>query len=87
MDYAPVKLGDVLDGSLSETTLSNIITVASDKTHILQTTSFDIPVNTLINEEFLAFRIARDGRVGNTLDTVAASVYLFDMEVTGILWN
>lgn len=87
LEYAPVKIGDVLQNTITGTFLSNIVTVGAASDDVLQQTTFSIPINTLVNDEYLAIRIFREGGAGNVDDTLAADVYLVDIAATGNFWK
>ncbi len=86
VDFAEVKIGDVIDGTIPESGLADV-QAAPAVINTLTTTSFSIPVESLVPGEFLAARFFRDATAGNPDDTLAGNVIIFNVTVEGTIWH
>jgi len=83
---APVKVGDVLGGALSEAIQAQLQAVPG-VANTLAATSLSMPVNSLLAGEFLTLKIERDATGGNLDDTLANLAYLVNVRLLGWFWN
>lgn len=82
---APVRLGDTLDGSLTDALQTQIITAPG--IDVLVENQFDYDVSSLVPGDFLAFSLFRDATGGNPDDTLAGNVNIVLMAVEGTFWR
>jgi len=87
MDIAEVKLGDVLDGSATETNYSKIETVGTADAGVLKKTSFLISAPTLVPGEFLGFSFFRDATAGNGDDNFTGAITIVKTVWEGYFWE
>lgn len=87
LDVVQVKLGDTIDGSLTEQSFSEIIEIGTSDSGVLRKTSFDIDVSDLIEGEFIALSYFRDATAGNTDDTFNGSISILKTDVIGYFWR
>ena len=87
MEYVRKVDGDVLDGSLSGIVVSSIETVPLNSANVSFRSSLELTVVNFLPGEVLAYSIFRDGTAGNPDDTLASSIYLESVAITGHFWR
>jgi hypothetical protein len=85
-NFAPVSIGDLLDGSLAETLQAQV--VAAPAVDTLVENSFDFDISSLTAGDLVAFSLFRDATGGNDPpDTLAGNVEIVMMHVEGTFWR
>lgn len=84
--HADIKNGSVINGSLSDTTISHIIPAATTA-YALAVETFEIPVYNLVPGEFKAIKLKRDATNGNPDDTLNDDVFVLDATLSGTFWR
>ncbi len=87
VNFASIKVGDILDGSASDSLLTAIIAQGAFTAQELIETPFSLPIPTLLENELLALTVFRDATGGNADDTYGGDVYMVDLHVTGLFWR
>ena len=85
VNYAYIKPGNTLNGTLTQFSLANVQT--APLTNVTARTTFQVPVNTVVPGDMIAIRVFRDARGSNPQDTLAASIALFNTQLTGLFWK
>lgn len=80
-----VKLGDTLDGTLSDSLQTKIVTAPA--VEVLTQDFFDFDVSALLPGEFLAVSLFRNATGGNPDDTLAGAVTLVTVDIVGTFWR
>lgn len=88
VDYLPLKAGAVLDGSLADTRIAQLISglIATDQFK-LRSSTFEIPVSTLNPSDLLGLRYFRDASGANADDTWPTSIVIVATRITGRFWR
>lgn len=81
--------GDVLTGTLTEATKTEIVTIASPGVNdeLKAIVEFEIDMDNVLPNNLIPFAIGRDATAGNANDTLAGAVYLVDIQVFGVAWR
>ena len=87
LDVVPIALGDTVNGSLAETSYSQIETVGTSDANVLKKTSFEIDVSTLKEGEFFALSYFRNAQAGNTDDNFTGTVQIIKVDMVGYFWR
>jgi len=83
----PVQLGDILNGTLSEQSLSKIETISTTDALVLRKTSFELNVSDLTPGEFIAVSYFRDATGGNVDDTFSSNIRIVKLDMFGTFWR
>lgn len=86
VDFAIITEGDIIDGTLPESRVSQIITVPGTLRTLVRTI-FDIPVNNIIPKDSLGIRIFRDATGSNLDDTLVGNIVLVETRLFGHFWR
>jgi len=84
--YVTLPASSVLNGTATDTRLTNIVAVPGVAKTIV-TSTFDIPVYSLVTEDLIGFSLYRDATAGNPDDTLAASIVIVDVHVHAYFWK
>jgi len=84
--YTKADVGDVFDGTFSETILSDITSVAGSAGQSYQTT-FTLPISDMVPDDLLGLALFRDATGGNLDDTFASSISLIQVSLDGYFWR
>ena len=87
MDIAEVKIGNTLNGTISETNYAKVETIGTSDAGVLKKTSFDISAPTLVPGEFLAFSFFRDATAGNADDNYTGAITIVKTIWEGYFWE
>ncbi len=88
VDFAQIKVGDILDGTASnDVSLASIVGPQTFTADELLKQSFTLNVPTLVQDEIFALRLFRDATGGNLNDTYTGSAYIADIGITGTFWR
>jgi hypothetical protein len=85
--FGPVRIGQTLDGSLSDTLQTQTITIGAADDDVVKQHTFVFDVADLVPGELLAFSLFRDATGGNLDDTFPASVDIVTVELLGWFWR
>lgn len=87
IDYAQIKLGDPINGTVVSERSTKIIPIAAGDEYKWSSVEFDIAVNKLSDGDKFIIKISRDSTVGNTNDTLAGSIVITDVAVLAARWK
>jgi len=85
LDFAVVAVGDILNGTLPETRLSDITTTVTDQ--LVESSIFNILVPDANPGDYVAIRVFRDSTGGNADDTLTGSIALVETRLEGKVWK
>ncbi len=85
--YGQLAVGDLFNGTATETSVSDINTVAVNSQYQSRESTFLLDVSDLVPGELLVFRIERDATAGNADDTLAGNIVIAALGTEGTFWR
>lgn len=86
-DYTVITVGDTLDGSITNTHLATVETIAVASDEVLQEFTLDMSIPEALPSDELYFSLFRDAQVGNVDDTLAGNVVIVSARLYGTFWQ
>jgi len=84
--YTLISLGDLLDGSISDSVTGQTVTVNNEQ-YVKRKTTFVISIPTAEVDDTLVLKLERDATAGNASDTYADSMIVENVKVLAYRWK
>ena len=86
--FGQLEVGDLWDGTVAESTVTELETVGAGTRYVSRKTSFDIDISELVPGELLDFKVQRDATGPNDPpDTLAGNIIFGSVRAFGCFWK
>jgi hypothetical protein len=82
-----IEVGDVLDGTNTDTSSNTIVSIGAGSLDTVQSTQFEIDISELVPGELVVIKLLRDATGPNLDDTLAGAVALSSLAAKGNFWR